>query len=362
MSGLQPRPGVQRLAPYVQGQSAIEGVSKPIKLSSNESSQGPSPRAIEAYKQAATTLNRYADGSQCALREAIGEIHGLDPRRIICGNGSDELIQLMARAYVGEGDEALLSENGFVMSNIHCVAQGADLVIAPERDYRVDVDAMLERVTEKTRFCTIANPNNPTGTYLSPDEVRALHAGLPDNCLFLLDDAYAEYVTAADYADGRELVDEFDNVVMTRTFSKIYGLPALRIGWAYCSESVFELVQRIRTPFNTNGPAMAAAAAAVRDTGYVEELRDFNAEWRDRITSALSAVGIEVIPSQANFYLMRFDESSGKSGTEAAAYLQSRGIIPRPAGGSDQFLRVTIGTADENEAVLGALADYMGAR
>ena len=359
MTGLQPRPGVLRLAPYVQGQSAIDGVSDPIKLSSNESSQGPSPHAIAAYQQAAESLNRYADGSQQALREAIGEIHGLDPRRIICGNGSDELIQLMARAYVGEGDEALLSENGFVMSNIHCVAQGADLVIAPERDYHVDVDAMLARVTERTRFCTIANPNNPTGTYLPPEEVRRLHAGLPDNCLFLLDDAYAEYVTAGDYADGRELVDEFDNVVMTRTFSKIYGLPALRIGWAYCPASVFELVQRIRTPFNTNGPAMAAAAAAVRDSAYVSELCAFNARWRDHIAQALTEMGIEVIPSQANFYLMRFADDSGKSGTGAAAFLQSRGIIPRPAGGSDQFLRVTIGLADENEAVLKALADYM---
>jgi histidinol-phosphate aminotransferase len=343
----------------VQGQSAIEGVSDPIKLSSNESAQGPSPRAVEAYKQAAETLNRYPDGSQQALREAIGEVHGLDPQRIICGNGSDELILLLARAYVGEGDEALLSENGFVMSNIHCVAQGAELVIAPEKNYRVDVDAMLQRVTERTRFCTIANPNNPTGTYLPPEEVRRLHAGLPDDCLFLIDDAYAEYVTVEDYSDGRELVDEFDNVVMTRTFSKIYGLPALRIGWAYCPTPVFELLQRIRTPFNTNGPAMAAAIAAVRDADYVRELCAFNAEWRDRITEKLTAMGVEVIPSQANFYLIRFPECSGKSGTGAAAFLQSRGIIPRPAGGSDQFLRVTIGLAHENEAVLQALAEYM---
>jgi histidinol-phosphate aminotransferase len=360
MSGLQGRPGVLRLAPYVQGQSAIEGVSDPIKLSSNESSQGPSPLAIEAYQQAAGQLNRYPDGSQQALRNAIGEVQGLDPQRIVCGNGSDELIQLMARAYVGDGDEALLSENGFVMSNIHCTAQGAELVIAPEKDYRVDVDAMLARVTDKTRFCTIANPNNPTGTYLTGDELRRLHAGLPGNCLFLIDDAYAEYVTAQDYADGTALVDEFDNVVMTRTFSKIYGLPSLRIGWAYCSASVFDLVQRIRTPFNTNGPALAAAAAAVRDGDYIAQLRTHNADWRERITEALTHMGIEVIPSQANFYLMRFNEATGKTGTEAAAFLQSRGIIPRPAGGSDQFLRITIGLGHENEAVLSALTDYMG--
>ena len=361
MSGLQPRPAVLRLAPYVQGQSTIEGVSEPMKLSSNESSQGPSPLAIAAFVQAAGQLNRYPDGSQRALRDAIGEVHGLDPQRIVCGNGSDELIQLMARAYVGDGDEALLSENGFVMSNIHCIAQGAELVIAPEKDYRVDVDAMLARVTDKTRFCTIANPNNPTGTYLNGDELRRLHAGLPDNCLFLIDDAYAEYVTAPDYTDGAALVDEFDNVVMTRTFSKIYGLPSLRIGWAYCSASVFGLVQRIRTPFNTNGPALDAAAAAVRDGAYIEAIRQYNAEWRERISTALAQWGIDVIPSQANFYLMRFDTASGKSGAGAATFLQARGIIPRPAGGSDQFLRITIGLEHENEAVLSALGDYMGA-
>lgn len=360
MSGPEGRPGVMRLAPYVQGQSSIEGVSEPIKLSSNESSQGPSPKALEAYREAGAVLNRYPDGSQWALRQAIGETHDLDPLRIVCGNGSDELIQLMARAYVGYGHEALLSENGFVMSNIHCIAQGAELVIAPEKDYRVDVDAMLARVTDKTRFCTIANPNNPTGTYLAADELRRLHAGLPDNCLFLIDDAYAEYVTAEDYSDGAELVDEFDNVVMTRTFSKIYGLPSLRIGWAYCPEEIFDLVQRIRTPFNTNGPALTVATAAVRDQQYIRDIRDDNAQWRDRITEALTRLGIEVLPSQANFYLMRFNEGSGKSGTAAAAFLQSRGIIPRPAGGSDQFLRITIGLARENEAVLAALTEYMG--
>lgn len=362
MSGLQGRPGVLRLAPYVQGQSAIEGISEPVKLSSNESSQGPSPRAIAAFTAAAQQLNRYPDGSQHRLRQAIGEVHKLDPDRVVCGNGSDELIQLMVRAYVGDGDEALLSENGFVMSNIHCIAQGAQLMIAPERNYCVDVDAMLDRVTDKTRFCTVANPNNPTGTYLNGAELRRLHAGLPDNCLFLIDDAYAEYVTAPDYEDGAALVDEFDNVVMTRTFSKIYGLPSLRIGWAYCSATVFDLVQRIRTPFNTNGPALAAAESAVRDQDYIGDIRRHNAEWRDRISTELTSLGIEVIPSQANFYLMRFDEASGMSGTDAAAYLQSRGIIPRPAGGSDQFLRITIGLASENEAVLTALSDYMGAR
>ena len=360
MSAPKARSGVMRLAPYVQGQSQIEGVSDPIKLSSNESSQGPSPAAIAAYRDAAQQLNRYPDGSQSELRNAIGEVYNLDPARIICGNGSDELIQLMARAYVSDEHEALLSENGFIMSNIHCIAQGAELVIAPERDYRVDVDAMLARVSDKTCFCTIANPNNPTGTYLNGTELRRLHAGLPENCLFLIDDAYAEYVTAEDYDTGLALADEFDNVVVTRTFSKIYGLPFLRIGWAYCSAGITELVQRIRTPFNTNGAALATAAAAVRDTDYIATIKAHNAQWRERITETLTALGIEVVPSQANFYFMRFDPASGKSGSEAAAFLQSRGIIPRPAGGSDEFLRITIGLDHENEAVLSALTDYMG--
>ena len=350
-----------RLSPYQQGQSTIEGISNPIKLSSNESSQGPSPLAIAAYQQAASQLNRYPDGSQSALREAIGETYDLNPQRIICGNGSDELIQLMARAYVGDGQEALLSENGFMMSNIHCIAQGADLVIAAERNYQVDVNAMLTLVSDKTRFCTIANPNNPTGTYIDGSELRRLQAGLPDNCLFLIDEAYAEYATAEDYDTGIALADECDNVVVTRTFSKIYGLPFLRIGWAYCSAGIADLVQRIRTPFNTNGAAMAAAAAAVKDTAYIEEIRTHNASWRERISRTLTEMGIEVIPSQANFYLLRFAKDSNKSGGAAGAFLQSRGIIPRPASGSDEFLRITIGVDHENEAVLHALSDYMDA-
>ncbi|MEM1154455.1 MAG: histidinol-phosphate transaminase [Pseudomonadota bacterium] len=359
MSALEPRPGVKRLAPYVQGKSALKGVIHPIKLSSNESSHGPSPKAKAAFSECQDSLNRYPDGSQRGLREAIAEVHDLDPERIVCGNGSDELIQLMVRAYVGGDHEALVSENGFVMANIHCISQGAELIVAPEKDYRVDVDAMLARVTEKTRFCTIANPNNPTGTYVTPKELRRLHAGLPPNCLLLIDDAYAEYVTADDYSDGSELVDEFDNVVMTRSFSKIYGLPGLRIGWAYCPPGVFDLVQRIRTPFNTNRAGLAAAEAAMRDQAFVQDVYEDNAKWRERITAELRDLGIEVVPSQTNFYLMRFDPSSGKSGDGAAAFLQARGIIPRPTGDSDEFLRITIGVAEENEAVLAALHDYM---
>lgn len=360
MTALKAIPGVSKLAPYAQGQSHIKGVANPIKLSSNESSHGPCAAALEAYRKAGEQLNRYPDGSQFKLRQAIAGTFGYDLDRIICGNGSDELIQMMVRAYVAPGDEALLSENSFIMSNIHCTAQGAELVITPERDYRVDVDAMLERVTKKTRFCTIANPNNPTGTYISGDEIRRLHAGLPGNCLLLLDNAYAEYVTAENYNDGAVLVNEFDNVVTTRTFSKIYGLPSLRIGWAYCPRSVVDTVQRIRTPFNTNGPALAAATAAVQDSAYVAKIREYNARWLRRIQTAVTDMGITMVPSVANFYLLCFVNAGDKSGTGAEAFLQSRGIISRPAGDSDDFLRITVGLDHENEVVLAALKDYMG--
>lgn len=356
---LQPRAAVLRLAPYQQGQSEIEGVDDPVKLSSNESAHGPSAAAVSAFTEAAQHLHRYPDGSQRQLCAAIAEVHGLTANQIICGNGSDELIQLMVRAYVGDGLQSLQSENGFIMSRIHCVSQGAEVVTAQEQNYRIDVDAMLALVTDNTRFCNVANPNNPTGTYLTETELRRLHAGLPDTCLFLVDEAYAEYVTAGDYCSALHMVDEFDNVVVTRTFSKIYALAALRIGWAYCPPGVYDVVQRIRTPFNTNAPALAAAEAAVRDTGYIEQIAAHNQEWRDRIATELTRLGIEIIPSQANFYLMRFSEDSGKSGTEAAAFLQSKGIIPRPAGSGDQFLRITIGRDSENQAVLDTLRDYM---
>ena len=359
MTTLTPVSSVLKLSPYVQGQSSIDGVDNPIKLSSNESSHGPSPMALRAYQQYSTQLNRYPDGSQQKLREAIARVHGLHKDQIICGNGSEELILLAVRAYLRPGDEALLSENGFIMSNIHCIAQGAKLVIAPEKSHCIDVDALLERVTTKTRFCTIANPNNPTGTYISESEMRRLHAGLPENCLLLIDNAYAEYVDEEDFSTGEALVDEFENVIMTRTFSKIYGLSGMRIGWAYCPLEVIAIIQRIRTPFNTNGPAMAAAEAAVQDTEFTLSVKRHNASSLQRISSELSRLGIEVIPSVANFYLLRFDPESGKSGSDAAAFMQARGIIPRPAGGSDAFLRITVGIDQENDAVIEALTDYM---
>ncbi|MDE0366705.1 MAG: histidinol-phosphate transaminase [Gammaproteobacteria bacterium] len=357
---LKPAPGVSRLRPYEQGQRAIEGMENPTKLSANESSHGPSPAALAAYREAVGQINRYPDGSQAELRRAIGEVHGLDPERIVCGNGSDELILLMARAYLQPGDDFLISENSFEMVRIHCLAQGGNPVVAPEREWRIDVQALIDSATEKSRLCVIANPNNPTGTYMTGQELRRLRSGLPPDCLLVIDGAYAEYVDRKDYDSGASLVDAGGNTVMTRTFSKIHGLASLRIGWAYCPPNVVDTVQRIRTPFNTNGPALVAAAAAIRDTGHVDRARRHNSAWLLRIADAIAAMGLTMAPSVANFYLIRFPKESGRSGAGAAAFLIQRGIIPRPAAANDELLRITVGLDHENEAVLAALADYMG--
>ena len=360
MSLPEPKKGILQTADYVQGQSEIEGFDEPIKLSSNESSHGPSARALEAYRDAASQLHRYPDGSQRDLREAIAEVHGIDPELIMCGAGSDELIQLVTRAFVDRGDEVLHSKNVFVMCTSYALAQGAEVVIAPEKDDRVDVDAILERVTPKTRLIPIANPNNPTGTYLTAAEVRRLHSELPPSVLLLLDGAYAEFVMNDDYESGINLVQEAGNVIMTRTFSKIYGLPSLRIGWAYGSRNIIKAIAHIRPAFNTSGPAMAAAAAAMRDQAYVSSLRRYNDEWQKIIADRLHDIGLQVIPSATNFYLMRFPADSEKNPGDATSFLMRRGIIPRPLEGSDdKVLRITVGLDHENEAVIEALTAYM---
>ena len=357
--GLKPRPGILKIpAAYAQGQSELDGVQNPLKLSANESEFGPSPKAIEAYRAESGRLHRYPDGSQSTLREALGHVHGIDPARIVCGNGSDELILLLTRAFVGPGDEVLISECGFEMCRIHALAQGADVVVAPEKEYLADVDAILSKVSDKTRLVPIANPNNPTGTYLPAAELERLHAGLPDHTMLLIDGAYAEYVTANDYDSGIKLVSGTDNVVMTRTFSKIYGLSGLRIGWAYCPGDVIDIVQRIRTPFNTNRAALAAAVAALQDEDYTARVRAHNAASIERMSEELTDIGIQVVPSVANFILMIFPDPA-RSADDAARYLQSQGIIPRPvnAGGPANCLRITIGLEEHNEAVLRALRE-----
>src|SRR4249919_1313370 len=266
----QPRPGVLAIDPYVPGKSTAPGVARVFKLSSNETPLGPSPKAIAAYRAVADHLEDYPDGASTALREAIGRAFGLDPARIVCGAGSDDLLNLIADAYLKDGDEAIHTTHGFLVYPIATLGAGATPVVAPEKDFTADVDAILAKVTERTKMVFLANPNNPTGTYVPFDEVKRLHAGLPKSVLLVIDAAYAEYVRRNDYESGIELVATSENVVMCRTFSKVHGLAALRLGWMYGPAHVVDAVNRIRGPFNVNSAAIAAGIAAIEDVGHVE--------------------------------------------------------------------------------------------
>jgi len=360
----EPRPGVLAITPYVPGKSAAPVSGTVHKLSSNETPLGPSPRAVEAYRELAGHLERYPDGSASKLRRAIGARYGLDPDRIVCGAGSDELLNLLAQAYLGPGDEAVYSEYGFLVYRIAILAAGGTPVVAPERGFTADVDALLASVTERTRVVFLANPNNPTGTYLPVAEVRRLHAALPPNVLLVLDAAYAEYVRRNDYEAGLELVATFDNVVMTRTFSKIYGLAALRLGWAYGPAHVIDALNRIRGPFNVSAAAIEAGAQAVADARFVEEARAHNDRWLPWLAEAIGQLGLEVTPSVGNFLLIRFPVESRRTAAEADAYLLSRGLILRrlDAYGIGDGLRLTVGSEAANHAVVAALEEFMAAK
>jgi len=357
-----PKPGVLDIAAYVGGHAHAPGVPPPVyKLSSNESALPPSPDAVEAFKSAQTSLEIYPDGGAEILREAIGEIHGLNPDRIVCGNGSGEILTLLATAYLGPGDEAIFTEHGFLLYRIAILSSGAVPVVVPENNLRADVDAMLAAVTPRTRLVYIANPNNPTGTYLTGEELRRLHAGLPPDVLLVIDAAYAEYVRRNDFDSGVEMVSQFDNVVMTRTFSKIYGLAALRVGWAFCPASVVDVLNRLRGPFNVNVPAQRAAAAALKDRKHVEEAIAHNDKWRGWLVEQIRKAGLRVDDSVGNFVLIHFPAKPPHSAKQADAFLVSRGLILRDVGnyGLPNCLRLTVGGEDANRRVAAALADFM---
>jgi len=356
-----PQPGIMSIAAYVPGESSVPGGMKPIKLSSNETPLGPSPKAIEAYKAAAGELERYPDGGATKLRNAIAGVYGLNPDRLVCGAGSDELIGLITHAYVGPGDETLFPEHGFLMYRIATLSNGGTPVTAPEKNLTTDVDALLARLTPRTRLVYLANPNNPTGTYIPFEEVRRLHAGLPKNCILVLDAAYCEYVRRNDYEAGLELVANSDNVVMMRTFSKIHGLAALRLGWAYCPPAIADVLNRVRGPFNVSAPAIAAGIAAIEDRAHHERSVAHNDTWLPWVTTELEKIGIKVTPSVGNFVLMHFPETGEKNAKAADAFLKSKAIILRAVGAYNlpQCLRMTIGTEADNRAVVAALTEFM---
>ncbi|HYU11054.1 MAG TPA: histidinol-phosphate transaminase, partial [Stellaceae bacterium] len=324
---------------------------------------GPSPKAVAAYQTLAGEIHRYPDGSAAELREALGRYNGLDPARIVCGSGSDELIGLLLRAYAGVGGEVLYSRHGFLMYPIGAKSVGATPVAVPERALTADVDGFLGRVTERTRIVFVANPNNPTGTYLSADEMARLHAGLPPGVVLAIDAAYAEFVNRNDYEPGIALVNRAENVVMLRTFSKIYALAGLRLGWAYCPPAIADVLNRIRGPFNVTAPALAAGVAAVEDVAALARARAHNDRWLPWLSERLAALGLELTPSVGNFVLPRFPDDPRHNAAAAFTFLQSRGILTRQMGayGLPQHLRITIGTGEEMEAVAAALADFMAA-
>jgi histidinol-phosphate aminotransferase len=359
-TGPVPQPGILEINAYVPGESSIPGGLTPIKLSSNETPLGASPHAIAAYKAVADQLERYPDGGATDLRNAIARHYGLNPDRIVCGCGSDELINLIAHAYLGPGDEALYTEHGFLMYKIATLSSGATPVSVPEKGFHADVDAVLARATPRTKVVFLANPNNPTGTYLPHDEVRRLQKGLPDRTLLVLDAAYSEYVRRNDYEAGLELVATTENTVMTRTFSKIYGLAALRLGWAYCPAAVADVLNRVRGPFNVTAPAIAAGIAALADRAHVETAIAHNDKWLPWVSAELEKLGLTVTPSVGNFILIHFP-ARGKDAAAADEHLKSRGIILRrvAAYGLPAALRMTIGTEDDNRKVVAALAQFM---
>jgi histidinol-phosphate aminotransferase len=359
-----PNPGILDIEAYIPGESSVPGGRKPIKLSSNETPLGPSPKAIAAYRAAADELQRYPDGQATRLREAIAKRYGLDASRIVCGAGSDELLTMLAHAYLGPGDEGIFTEHGFLVYRIAILANGATPVVAKENNLVTDVDAILSKVSARTKVVFLANPNNPTGTYIPIGEVRRLREKLPGHVLLVLDAAYAEYVSRNDYESGIELVATTSNTVMTRTFSKIYGLAALRIGWAYCPAGIAEVLNRIRGPFNLSSPSIAAGAAAIEDVAHVESAARHNEKWLAWLTSEISKLGLTVTPSVANFLLIHFPKNRAQGAVACDEFLKSKAIILRRVGGYGlpHCLRLTVGAEAENKAVVAALAEFVGKR
>jgi histidinol-phosphate aminotransferase len=361
VNALSVRPGIMDITPYVGGESALSGRDRVIKLSSNEGALGASPKAAAAYEAASAELHRYPDADCLDLRRAIAKRHGLDWTRIVCGAGSDELIGLLCRAYAGPGDEVLHSEHGFLMYPIAAKAVGATPVAAPETGLKADIGALIQGVTGATRLLFLANPNNPTGTYLSATELRRLRDELPGDVLLVIDAAYAEYVTYEDYSAGADLVESGANVVMTRTFSKIHALGGARLGWAYCPTAVADVLNRVRSPFNVGSPAQAAGLAAIEDTDFTKRALDHNETWRPWLAVRLRELGLDVPSVAGNFVLARFPANSAHGADAADRYLKDLGIIVRrvAAYGLPEYLRITVGVEEEMRAVTDALAEFL---
>ena len=357
----QPKPGIMDIEAYVPGKEGAPGVAKVYKLSSNETPLGASKAAIAAFNSVSDKLALYPDGQAHALKDAIAEVHGLNPANLICGNGSDEVLGLLCQTYLAPGDEGIFSQHGFLVYKIYILSQGATPVVAKETNETANVDAILASVTPKTKIVFLANPNNPTGTYIPVEEVRRLHAGLRKDILLVIDAAYAEYVRRNDYEAGVELVSSNENVVMTRTFSKIYGLAAARVGWMYGPAHVIDAMNRARSPFNLNSAAIAAGAAAMRDRAHVANAAAYNEQWLNWLNEEIAKLGLRITPSVGNFLLIHCPENEAHSAAKADAFLTARGLILRRVSsyGFPNALRLSVGTEEANRLVVAALKDFL---
>ncbi len=358
MTKITPQPGIMKIALYQGGAAHVEGMSNAVKLSSNENPLGASDAATDAYRRAAYDLHRYPSSDHLALRTAIAEVLGLDAKRIICGAGSDEIIAFLCQAYAGPGDEVIHTEHGFAMYRISALAAGATPVEVKERDRVTDVAAILAACTDRTKLVFLANPNNPTGTMIGISEIERLANGLPPQTLLVLDGAYAEYVDG--YDGGAALVDRNENIVMTRTFSKLYGLGGLRIGWGYGPAAIIDVLNRVRGPFNLSNAALAAAEAAIRDVSFANQCRAENTRWRAWLAEALAEHGVPSDTSCANFILARF--ASQDEAQACDAYLQSQGLIVRQVAGYKlpNCLRITVGDERACRRVAHAVGQFKG--
>jgi len=350
---------IMGMAPYVPGRSTAEGYAEPVKLSSNESAFGASPHALTAYRKVGENLMRYPDANSTDLRAAIADIYGLDAEKIICGAGSDELLTILIHTFAGPGDEVIYSQYGFMVYPIQTTAVGATGIAVPNKNWAADIDGILEAVSEDTKLVFIDNPNNPTGAYNAWPEIERLHAALPPSVVLVLDAAYAECVTADDYKAGESLVAKADNVIMTRTFSKMYALAGLRIGWAYGAPGIIDVMNRVRMPFNVCMPGHPAAIEAVKDKAHLAAAVAFNSKWRDWLTNQLRSLGLTVIDSQTNFVLVEF--AKGNQCAKACnEFLASRGYLVRALPPLPDHLRISIGTEEQTRGVFALISEFLG--